>query len=250
MSTYILRHSARRAAAILAGALLLTTLFASLGAGPDEPKASNVNSEWEIFKGHVYAESRAAPPGVELIACLGGCEIGYVTAPVTTGKDGIYQVKVEPGQLRPDGRMVTFWLTNGAQRVESNQDVLFQGLGETRVLDLNFENLPSAAASDAPGPAAEGEATSDDAASAESATGPGSEAGAGAESTTGPVTTDLMLPSADEMGLLPSDSPQAYISAVQYAGMPLLPGFLMVLGLLLAMAGVALLIYRRRLVWQ
>ena len=40
LSRYIHKH---RAIAILAGMLLLTTSLASLGAGPDEPKASTVN---------------------------------------------------------------------------------------------------------------------------------------------------------------------------------------------------------------
>ena len=41
--------------------------------------------------------------------------------------------KIVPGQLRPDGRMVTFWLIDGPDRVEADQDILFRGQGETRV---------------------------------------------------------------------------------------------------------------------
>jgi len=221
MNTCLLRHSVKQKIAILlAGVLLLCGLFASLGAGPDEPKASNVSDNWEIFEGHAYADNRAAPAGVSLIACLGGCESGYVTPSVSTGSDGIYQVKIAPGQLRPDGRMVTFWLVDGSDRVEADQDILFRGHGETRVLDLNFVDLPAAVADKASRPASGGS------------------------------TSDLTVPPASELGLLPSNSPQAYVSNVRYGGMPLLPGFVMVLGLLLAIIGASILVYRRRLTWQ
>ncbi len=221
MNTCLLRHSVKqRIVILLAGILLLCGLFASLGAGPDEPKASNVSDNWEIFEGHAYADNRAAPAGVSLIACLGGCDSGYVTPSVNTGSDGIYQVKIAPGQLRPDGRMVTFWLVDGPDRVEADQDILFRGHGETRVLDLNFEDLPAAVADNASRPAS------------------------------GASTADLTVPSASELGLVPSNSPQAYVSNVRYGGMPLLPGFVMVLGLLLAIIGVSLLVYRRRLTWE
>ena len=139
----------RTAATLLTGALLLVTLLAAIGAGPDEPTASNVNNDWEIFEGHVYADNQAAPSGVSVVACLGGCQDGYATAPVVTGWDGIYRVKIAPGQFLPEGRMVTFWLVNGSERVESAQDVLFRGNGETRVLDLNFESLPPEPVNDA-----------------------------------------------------------------------------------------------------
>lgn len=221
MNTCLLRHRVKqRIVILLAGVLLLCGLFASLGAGPDEPKASNVSDNWEIFEGHAYADNRAAPAGVSLIACLGGCDSGYVTPSVNTGSDGIYQVKIAPGQLRPDGRMVTFWLVDGPDRVEADQDILFRGHGETRVLDLNFEDLPAAVADNASRPAS------------------------------GASTADLTVPSASELGLVPSNSPQAYVSNVRYGGMPLLPGFVMVLGLLLAIIGVSLLVYRRRLTWE
>ncbi len=221
MNTCLLCHSVKqRFVILLAGVLLLCGLFASLGAGPDEPKASNVSDNWEIFEGHAYADNRAAPAGVSLIACLGGCDSGYVTPSVNTGSDGIYQVKIAPGQLRPDGRMVTFWLVDGPDRVEADQDILFRGHGETRVLDLNFEDLPAAVADNASRPAS------------------------------GASTADLTVPSASELGLVPSNSPQAYVSNVRYGGMPLLPGFVMVLGLLLAIIGVSLLVYRRRLTWE
>ena len=221
MNTCLLRHSVKqRIVILLAGVLLLCGLFASLGAGPDEPRASNVSDNWEIFEGHAYADNRAAPAGVSLIACLGGCDSGYVTPSVNTGSDGIYQVKIAPGQLRPDGRMVTFWLVDGPDRVEADQDILFRGHGETRVLDLNFEDLPAAVADNASRPAS------------------------------GASTADLTVPSASELGLVPSNSPQAYVSNVRYGGMPLLPGFVMVLGLLLAIIGVSLLVYRRRLTWE
>lgn len=206
----------RTAATLLTGALLLVTLLAAIGAGPDEPTASNVNNDWEIFEGHVYADNQAAPSGVSVVACLGGCQDGYATAPVVTGWDGIYRVKIAPGQFLPEGRMVTFWLVNGSERVESAQDVLFRGNGETRVLDLNFESLPPEPVNDAPDAKPVG------------------------------VTTQLSVPSADQVGLTPAETPRTYVNSVRYAGTPLLPGFVVLLGLLLSAIGASLLMYRRR----
>ena len=206
----------RTAATLLTGALLLVTLLAAIGAGPDELTASNVNNDWEIFEGHVYADNQAAPSGVSVVACLGGCQDGYATAPVVTGWDGIYRVKIAPGQFLPEGRMVTFWLVNGSERVESAQDVLFRGNGETRVLDLNFESLPPEPVNDAPDAKPVG------------------------------VTTQLSVPSADQVGLTPAETPRTYVNSVRYAGTPLLPGFVVLLGLLLSAIGASLLMYRRR----
>lgn len=208
----------RTVVTLIAGGLLLAGMLAAVAAGPDEPRASNVNNDWEIFEGHVYADHQAAPVGVPVIACLGGCDDGYSTAPVDTGRDGIYRVKVAPGQSQPEGRMVTFWLVNGSERVESAQDVLFRGGGETRVLDLNFESLPPEPVMAAPAKAAG-------------------------------VTTPLSAPSVEKSGLTPADSPQAYVGSVRYAGTPLLPGFVVLLGLLLAAVGISLLVYRRRVAW-
>lgn len=209
----------RIAVTLVIGALLLTTLLAAIGAGPDEPKASNINDAWEIFEGHVYANNQAAPAGIAVVACLGGCNQGYATAPVITGWDGIYRVKVAPGQSSPEGRMVTFWLVNGNERIEAAQDVLFRGHGETRLLDISFERLP-------PEP-------SNTSASAQTAG----------------VTAQLSVPPAAETGLSPSQSPQSYVNSLRYEGMPLLPGFVIMLGLLLSAIGVSLLVYRRRVAW-
>ena len=254
MHTLILRHSVKRIASIATAAALLSIgLFASLGAGPDDPKASNVNNDWEIFEGHAYADSRAAPAGISLIACLGGCEDGYQTAPVITGMDGMYRVKVEPGQILPTGRMVTFWLVDGDERVEADQDVLFRGEGEVRVLDLNFIENPSQIASgfDKPsaGSAGAGGSTAESGAVAASGSGAGAGGEADARTATGGVTTDLTVPSANELGLAPN-SPQTYVNTVSYGGLPLLPGFVTVFGLILAAVGVSVLLYRRRLTWQ
>ena len=64
------------------------------------------------------------------------------------------------------------------------------------------------------------------------------------------MTTDLTLPSADELGLVPAGTAQAFAAqTLQLGGLPVLPGFAIVLGVLLGAMGVSLLAYRRRLVW-
>ncbi len=216
----------RTAIALFTATLLLTTMLAAMGTGPDEPRASSLNNDWEIYEGHVYANNQAAPAGISVIACLGGCDVGYATPPAVTGWDGIYRVKVAPGQSPPDGRMVTFWLVSGSERVESAQDVLFRGDGETRVLDLNFEKLP-------PEPVPVNVIPINDT--------------TGSQVTS--VATQLSVPSAEQASLKPAESPQTYVNSVRYAGTPLLPGFVILLGLLLAAIGASLLVYRRRVTW-
>ena len=231
MNPTLLHGSVKRLAiTLITAALLLTTMLAAMGSGPDEPRASNLNNDWEIFEGHVYADNRAAPSGISVVACLGGCDVGYASPPAVTGWDGIYRVKVAPGQSLPEGRMVTFWLVKGSERVESAQDVLFRGDGETRVLDLNFESLPIEPVNivvNSPG------------------------AGATAQSPASPTsaTTPLSVPAAEQAGLTPAESPRTYVNSVRYAGTPLLPGFVILLGLLLAAIGASMLVYRRRVAW-
>ena len=75
-TSLFLRSVKQRIVIASAGVLLLCALFASLGAGPDEPKASNVNDNWEIFEGHAYADNRAAPAGVSLDRLSGRLRVG------------------------------------------------------------------------------------------------------------------------------------------------------------------------------
>ena len=60
----------------------------------------------------------------------------------------------------------------------------------------------------------------------------------------------MTVPNPADLGLLPSDSPQAFAATTfRIGGLPLLPGFVIVLGLLLALTGGSVLLYRRRLTW-
>ena len=239
-------------------ALLLVALLGALGAGPDEPpgasavKVGNAGDggepagagpganagQWDVFEGHVFAAGRLTADGLPLVACLGGCEAGYVSDPVKVESEGRYTgLKVSRDQsdadggvdgLVIDGDVVTFWLVGEENRVRADQAVLFRGSAQTRKLQLSFAAVPSV-----PG-VEEQEAVSPvlvDAAPRWS-------------------TTDLTLPDPVALGLLPADSAQGFAATTfRYGGMPLLPGFAIVLGLLLALTGGSLLIYRRRLTW-
>ena len=214
---------AKRAAVTLTTtALLLATLLASTGAGPDEPKASSIDDNWQMFEGHAFVDSRAAPEGIALVACLGGCADGYVSPPVLVGEDGLYSgLKVagpEGQSALPEGRLITFWLVENDARVPAVQEWLFTGDGKTRMLDLSFRNVPRAS-----GGTAAGEPSG--------------------------VTTDLTIPSPAALGLVPADSARAYANGFRYGGWPLLPGFAVVAGIMVGAIGSCLLIYRRRLSW-
>ena len=219
----------RRAILTLAlASLLLASMLAALGAGPDDSAsatASNTGTQWQVFEGHAFADSRIVPTGVSLVACLGGCEEGYVSEPVAIGQDGRYSaLMVEPGgadrSALPDADVITFWLTGHDDRVSAVQSWLFTGDGQTRELHLSFQKLPVPSRS-------------------LSASGGRS----------GSVTTDLTVPDAGQLGLAPAHTPSSYVNSWSYAGLPVLPGLTVLVGMLIAVLGVALLVHRRRLTW-
>ena len=246
-------------------ALLLVALLGALGAGPDEPPGESAikvgnggdgdepaganpgakgaspganESRWDVFEGHSFTAGLLTPNGLPLVACLGGCEAGYVSDPVTVGAEGRYTgLKVSREQSDADagadgagmdGDVVTFWLVGEENRVRADQAVLFLGNAETRKLHLSFPAVPTV-----PGVEQQEEV-----------------AAVPVEEPPRWSTTDLTLPNPAELGLLPSGSAQGFAATTfRYGGIPLLPGFIIVLGLLLALIGASMLIYRRRLTW-
>ena len=210
---------------------------AGMAAGPDVAAGATGATGWDIFEGHAFAAGQVVPSGVSLAACLGGCEAGYVSEPVIVGLDGRYEgLRVDPGRLAQDvqleGDVVTFWMVRGEEREPADQAVLFGGLERVRELHLSFVAAPLLP------PEAVQEVV------------PVEEPAPAASASTRPTTTDLSLPSADELGLVPAGSAQAFAAkTLQWGGLPVLPGFAIVLGVLLGAMGVSLLAYRRRLVW-
>ena len=221
---------ARRTILTLAVAsLLLASMVAALGAGPDDTAtatASNTGGQWQVFEGHAFADSRIVPTGVSMVACLGGCEEGYTSEPVAIGLDGRYSgLMVEPGgedrSALPDADVITFWLVGHDDRVSAVQSWLFTGDGRTRELHLSFHKLPVPS---------RGVTTSGD--------------------HRGTLTTDLTVPDAEELGLAPTDSPRSYVNSWSYGGVPVLPGLTILVGFLIAIIGVAVLVHRQRLTWR
>lgn len=213
---------------LAAASLLLASMLAALGAGPDDnatATASSAGGQWQVFEGHAFADSRIVPPGVSLVACLGGCDEGYVSEAVSIGQDGRYSgLRVEPGggdrNARLDADAITFWLVGHDDRVAAVQSWLFTGDGSTRELHLSFHKLPVPS---------RGVTTSG--------------------GHLGTVTTDLTMPDAGELGLAPGHGPHSYVNSWSYASVPVLPGLTILVGFLIAIIGVALLVHRRRLTW-
>ena len=209
--------------------LLLASMLAALGAGPDgatNATASNTDGHWQVFEGHAFADSRIVPSGVSLVACLGGCEDGYVSEPVAIGQDGRYSaLRVAPGGAErsdlPDADVITFWLVGHDDQVSAVQSWLFTGDGQTRELHLSFHKLPVPS---------RGVARSGDG--------------------RGTVTTDLTVPDPEELGLAAARTPRSYVNSWSYAGVPVLPGLTILVGLLIAIIGVAVLVHRNRLAWR
>lgn len=223
-----LRRARRTMLGLAVASLLLASMLAALGAGPDDTAgatASSTGGQWQVFEGHAFADSRIVPSGVSLVACLGGCEGGYISEPVAIGMDGRYSgLMVEPGgedrSALPDADVITFWLLGHDDRVSAVQSWLFTGDGRTRELHLSFHKLPVPSR----GLSASGDHR-------------------------GTVTTDLTVPDPEELGLAPTGSPSSYVNSWSYAGVPVLPGLTILVGFLIAVIGVALLVHRRRLAW-
>ena len=228
-SNYLLRpRIARRTLiALAAAALLVGSMLAALGAGPDDTAgatASNTDGRWQTFEGHAFANSRIVPEGFALMACLGGCDGGYVSEPVVIGQDGWYSgLKVAPDgadrSALPNADAITFWLVGRDDRVRAEQSWLFTGNGQTEELHLDFRKLPLPTS------------------------------GVGSSGAPAAVTTDLTVPDTDELGLAPARTPRSYINSWSYAGVPVLPGLTVLTGMVIAIIGVALLVHRRRLTW-
>ena len=222
-SVFSCRLTGRTILALIAAAVVITTMLAAIGAGPDEPAASATGGSWQTFEGHAFADSRIVPAGVHLLACLGGCAQGYVSLPVAVGSDGRYSgLKVAPGSVDhttlPEGDIVTFWLVGQDRNVQAVQWSFYTGDRQTRQLHLSFSQLPVPVRSTSV-----------------------------VEHDT--VTTDLTIPDADKLGLTPLHSPRGYINSWSYGGMPVLPALSIVAGVLLAAIGVSVLMHRRRLTW-
>ena len=218
----------RKLLPVIAALLLLPGLVAAIGAGPDDSgndAPANTSGQWQAFEGHAFADSRIVPEGTFLVACLGGCDLGYVSEPVKVGKDGRYaDLTVAPGATDrtglPDGQLITFWLSGHDETVPAVQSWLFTGDQSTQPLHLSFPKLPV--------PMREGGSATDN---------------------LGTVTTDLTVPDAEDLGLTPTHTVRSYVNSWAYAGLPILPGLTLALGLLLMFSGVGLLVRRRRLTW-
>ena len=219
----IRRRIGRAAALAVAAPILLAALMlAALGAGPNEPRASNISGEWEIFEGTVFANSRIVPEGSTLVACVGGCDDGYMSAPVIIGEEGHYHgLWIAPGLSDrsglPNGKLITFWLGDEEARVKAVQTPIFHGDGQTRNMHLTFSEVPNFY------PAASG-------------------------SPSHGITTDLTIPSASTLDLTPNRSFQSSLNVWKIGNTPMLPALIIILGLALVGTGASVLIYHRRLI--
>lgn len=259
---------ARKSVVVAATAALLLAAALpgnALGAGPDDPPLSSSvksgagpvsggpttagdtadgNYRWDMFEGHAFTEGRLTATGLSLVACLGGCENGYVSEPIIVGFEGRYEgLKVGRPASADGGDVITFWLGEADNRVQAHQPTLFQGNSETRWLHLSFDAVPSAAAADD----AATSTVAGDALSASGMSASGMTAGAANPEWR---TTDLTLPDAADLGLVPANSAAGFAATTfRYRGIPLLPGLVTALGLTLGGVGVSLLMYRRRIAW-
>ncbi len=265
-------------AAATAALLLAAALPGNaLGAGPDDPPLSSEVKTgsgpitggvpagaadtadgsiiWNTFEGHAFTDGQLSAAGTALIACLGGCDGGYRSAPVTVGIEGRYHgLKVgRPASeqaVGEQGKAIRFWLILESDNwVDApRQATVFQEQSVTRQMELSFVTATDAAA-DASNPAADA-ATSTVAGDAMTASGMSASGMTAGAANPEWRTTDLTLPDAADLGLVPANSAAGFAATtLRYQGIPLLPGLVTALGLTLAGVGVSLLMYRRRIAW-
>ena len=226
---------------------LSSSVNAGMGAGPGGASGGGADTAGglirkNMFKGHAFNTGRESANGLPLVACLGGCEDGYVSEPIIVGFGGRYSGLTVERPAAADGvvETITFWLGEGDSRIKSDQTVTFQDSVRIRELALNFREIPDAADNAA-------------AADADVVAGAATASGMAAGSADGGDwrTTDLTLPDAADLGLVPANSAAGFAATTfRYQGYPLLPGLVMALGLTVAGIGASLLMYRRRrIVW-
>jgi hypothetical protein len=99
----------------------------------------------DLFSGKVILQSAPAPPGIQLVACIDGCQV-FESQPVALNQGGEYtMLAANPENRRLRGRDVTFYLVNEYGRIKAAETAVFEGGFNLTRLDLHFnEPLPVA----------------------------------------------------------------------------------------------------------
>ena len=136
--------------------ILLTTAMVALltmGAAPGQgfPPLP------QTFSGAVTVQGAAAPAGLNLVACVAGCD--SYSASITTGEGGSYRgLVVGPPNEDFLGEEITFWIVTEVGQIQATETRVYQiptdNADFTPTQDLTFTDaVPQAAPTPVPTPA-------------------------------------------------------------------------------------------------
>lgn len=129
-------------------ALLLSTAYAVLGAGPQQAERPPQPFFQDFFSGAVSLEGAPAPEGILLLACIDRCEDGFESPAYPLDAGGTFaQLEVKPLNEELVGHIITFYLVNEFGRIQALETRPYIGVFDFYVQDLTFvDPMP------APGP--------------------------------------------------------------------------------------------------
>ncbi len=92
----------------------------------------------DYFSGTVFLEAEAAPPGIQVVACVDDCSV-FQSQPRTVGPGGRFDLlAVNPEDRRMKGRDITFYIVNQYGRIKADEVQVFEGAYHINSLDLHF----------------------------------------------------------------------------------------------------------------
>lgn len=133
-------------AIIFLTAALLLTVFAVLGAGPNQAERPPQPFFQDFLSGAVLLQGYPAPEGTVLVACIDSCDGGFESASYNLNTDGTFrQLEINPASENLVGHTITFYLENEFGRIRAVETRPYIGVFDFYVQDLTFvDPLPLA----------------------------------------------------------------------------------------------------------
>ena len=134
--------------------LLFCTLgaisFGALGAVPGQDKRPPQPFFPDFYSGQATLQGAPAPAGVQLVACVYGCDTGFQSQPVEIQAGGRYEMlEVDPLDEALIGLPINFYLINEFGRVEAAESPAYEGIYDFYDQDLTFADPPAGWAANA-----------------------------------------------------------------------------------------------------
>lgn len=129
----------RKITFLIGSAALILSALTALAAVPGQGERPPQPFFQDFFSGTVSLQGSSAPAGIQLIACVVDCAIGFESQPVRIGGGGKYdRLEVNPSDEALIGRTVSFYLANQYGRIKAVETTNFVGIFDFYTLDLTF----------------------------------------------------------------------------------------------------------------